>query len=100
MSDIISIDKDKMRAIAASFDEESENVQRVIGSVNSQLGVLRNGGWVADAASRFYQQMDEDVVLAMNRLRSALTMAGSQTREITSLLDSAEDEACGCLPIE
>ena len=100
MNDVISIDKERVRAIATSFDQESAVVQQVIGNVNRHLDILRNGGWIADSATQFYQQMDGEVMVAVNRLRAALTMAGQSTREIGSLMDAAEDEACNCLPTE
>lgn len=100
MNDIISVDREKIQTLAGSFDQESAAVQQVITNINRNLDMLRNGGWIADAATAFYQQMDGEVMVAVNRLRAALTLASQTTREINAVMDSAEDEACSCLPTE
>lgn len=100
MSDVISIDYEKMQKVANDFDREAGRVKKVLNDVNAQLNILRRGGWIAEAATKFYQEMDNDVCPGIDRLQSALTMASAKSRDIISTMKSSTDEACACLPRE
>lgn len=98
MADIISVDYEKMKAVANTFDQESSQVKSVLTNITNQIQVLKNGGWLADAATAYYQEMDNDVCPGINRLVQAMTQSAQVCRNICTLLDSAEQEAAGLIP--
>lgn len=100
MSDVTSIQYDGMQTVANQFDQEAARVRRVITQVNSHMSTLKGGGWIADAATRFYSEIDNDVLPAIQRLHESLGEASKVSRDIIRLLKSAEEEASACLPTE
>lgn len=97
-ADVTQVDYDRLSKVAGHFDEVSQMVNSLIQRVEDQQQVLRSGGWVANAADRFYQSMDNDVNPGLNRLRLALDTAGTVIGEISQKFQAADDEACSCIP--
>jgi WXG100 family type VII secretion target len=100
MSDITSIQYEAMQQVARSFQEESVRISRVMSVVENHLNTLKGGGWIADAATQMYREMDSEVCPAIKRLQDALTAAAEVSNEIARTLLNGEEEACGCLPSE
>lgn len=98
MSDIISIEYEQVSQIGTRFADESTRVQAVINQLEQQIQVLKQGGWIADAADAYYQEMDSDVMPAMLRLVQALSLASETMGQVASTLSNAEQEACGFFP--
>lgn len=100
MSDVTSIQYEAMQNVANQFDQEAARIQRILTQVNSHVNTLKGGGWIADAATQFYNEMDNDVCPAIQRLHDSLREASRVSREIITVLKAAEEEACGCLPTQ
>ncbi len=98
MTDVISIQYDQMRQIGGQFNQQEQLVRQMTSALHQQMQVLRGGAWIADAATSFYDNMDDEVFTAFARLQQALNRAGDVCEEIVKLLEAAEDEAGGCLP--
>lgn len=98
MSDVFQADYDQLSKVAGHFDEVSQFVNSLIQKVEDQQQILRSGGWVANAADRFYQSMDGDVRPGLDRLRLALDTAGTVLNEISHKVQAADEEACACIP--
>ena len=97
-SDIISANYQALEEIATKFSNESERIRRVEQVVSQKLNALQSGGWLADAATAFYREMESDVCPAIQRFQAALTQASQTCREISNVLKQAEEEAAQCLP--
>lgn len=100
MTDITSIQYEAMQRVADSLDQESARIERALGQVMNHLGTLKGGGWIADAATQMYREMDNDVCPAIRKLQAALQQASGVSRQIAKTLSSADEEACNCLPAE
>ncbi|MBZ0307129.1 MAG: WXG100 family type VII secretion target [Anaerolineae bacterium] len=99
MSDIVSIEYQQMSKVAQTFEQESAHVKKLLADINTQLNILRRGGWIADAANKFYQEMDSDVCPRVQRLQTALEHSGNVcAHDLQQLFHAATDEACACLP--
>jgi|SRR5690606_8174158 len=96
----VAIEYQKMREIASTFEAEAERVKQVMKSVDKHLETLKKGGWIADAATHFYGEMDSDVRPSLDRLQKALTAASDTSHEIIRLMKQAEEDASAQLPIE
>jgi WXG100 family type VII secretion target len=100
MSDMISVDYNQLSGVAQQFEQESMRVKKLMNDIDAQINTLRRGGWIADAATRFYQEMDNEVMPGVSRLQQALNQAASTCRDIATTMDDADQEACSCLPNE
>lgn len=99
MSDIVSIEYQQISKVAQTFDQESAHVKKLLADVNTQLNILRRGGWIADAANKFYQDMDNDVCPRIQRLQTALEQSATVcSNDLQQMFRGATDDACACLP--
>lgn len=98
MSDTISIEYEQMNQICTRFSEESARVRKVMNELERQIQVLKQGGWIADAADAYYQEMDSDVLPGVNRLVQALELAADATNQISTTMKNAEQEAQSFFP--
>ncbi|MFZ2488106.1 MAG: WXG100 family type VII secretion target, partial [Anaerolineae bacterium] len=57
------------------------------------LRALQSGGWEGRGAAAFFGEMSSEVLPALNRLGAALQQAQQVTRQISSVLRAAEEEA-------
>jgi WXG100 family type VII secretion target len=96
----VSIHYQTMAQIANTFDAEARRVQEVANTVENHLSTLKSGGWIADAATRFYDEMDNEICPSLERLQAALVAAGDVSRTIIQIMKQAEEEAAAQLPIE
>jgi WXG100 family type VII secretion target len=97
MTDLFSLDPEEMQKLSNEFEQESERIQRVRQNLQSDIDVLRRGGWIADAADMYYQHMDGDVMPSIDRLSRALQEASEVSRRIVELVNSADEEASSFL---
>jgi WXG100 family type VII secretion target len=93
----VAIHYQTMAQIANTFDAEARRVQEVVNAVESHLSTLKNGGWIADAATRYYNEMDNEISPSLERLQSALVAAGDVSPTIIQIMTQAEKEAAAQL---
>lgn len=96
-NDIIRADYEALEQVATRFEEEADRIRRVQQALTRQVGVLRAGGWTAEAAERFFQDMDNDVSPAVGRLFQSLKQSSTTTRQIVAIFKNAEEAAAACL---
>ena len=95
--DTLQAQYDQLEQISALFQQQSEKSNAIYRQLAQQLETLKPG-WISDAATAFYQDFDTDVLPATDRLAKALNQSSLVTRQIVSLLQSAEDECANMLP--
>lgn len=77
------------------FAAQSEAIAASLNQVKNSMAPLEGGGWIGEAASSFYNEMNGDVLPAVDRLRNALEVAGQITQQIANTLKQAEQQASG-----
>lgn len=100
MSDIVGCDFMKMNGISAEFAQQMARVKRVEAELRQHLAILQRGGWISDAANRFYGEMNSNVMPAIDRLEKAMGEGQRVTQEIANLFAQADEEASTFLPKE
>jgi WXG100 family type VII secretion target len=90
---IVQVRYETLERVSTSFQDQCDAMQRVHTTVSAKVARLKAGGWLAEGASTFYREMDNDVLPAVNRLCQALGQASTTMREIALLLQQAEEEA-------
>ena len=100
MSDTVSIDYANMQKVSQGFSHEAAAVKKVLNDLDHHLQVLDQGqGWKADAATKFYGVMRNDVMPRLKRLEHALEHTASRCQtEIPQVFKNATDEACNSIP--
>jgi WXG100 family type VII secretion target len=100
MSDTVSIDYANMQKVAQGFTHEGAAVKKIINDLDHHLQILDQGqGWKADAATKFYGVMRNDVMPRLKRLEHALEHTASRCQtEIPQVFKNATDEACNSIP--
>jgi WXG100 family type VII secretion target len=96
-SDTIRVDYKVLYNVASQFDQQQQDVQQILREVQASTDVLRQGGWISDAATQFYRTMDDAVLPRMTRLSKAMQTAATGTREIGQIMRAAEDVATASL---
>jgi WXG100 family type VII secretion target len=98
MSNTIAIEYEQVSQMSSHFSEESARVRKVLTDLERQIQVLKQGGWIGDAADAYYQEMDTDVIPGVNRLIEALTLAADTMSQLSTTMKNAEEEAQACFP--
>ena len=97
-AEVVSIDYDQMRVLRIEFDDACTKMDQVYQEISDQIETLRGGEWVADSARKYYEEMDNDVMLGVSRLVKALNRAAETTNSILNEIDAAEEEASSMIP--
>lgn len=97
MSDQIEINYEEIKKVGKQFGQRGDQMQKLVKTLEGQIGNLRSGGWIGVGANAFYAEMDNDVLPAMTRLFQALEEAESTLQRISSAFENAEEEAKSCV---
>lgn len=93
MANRIQCNYDSLANIAKTFAQEAEQSSQLMQSVKSIVDQLQNGGWIGLGAERFFEEMNDLMFPAMNRLMNTLRDAGQASSKISQALRQAEEEA-------
>jgi WXG100 family type VII secretion target len=84
---------DDLAGFGRAFAQRSDEVQNLIQQVSGLVSSLQGGGWIGLGANAFFQEMQDLVFPALNRLSAALQDASAATQRIAETFRSAEEEA-------
>ncbi|MCA9885827.1 MAG: WXG100 family type VII secretion target [Anaerolineae bacterium] len=98
MSNTIEVEYSQLRDCVRHFQREQDHAQHICNEIQAQLDVLKGGAWVADAADAFYREMEDDVLMGMRRLITALGRSSEVSSQITQIMEAAEQEASDMIP--
>ncbi len=82
-----------LEGIRNRFAQQADQVRQMSQNVRSKLEVLRDGAWIGEAANKYFDEMDSEVLPAVDRLINALEQASQATRQVSDRLHQAEEEA-------
>ncbi len=71
----------------------AEDVANLRRRFTRQMKVLEDGGWIADAATAFFNEVDDRIDPALRRLENVLVDAASVLRQTTGRFSDAEQES-------
>ncbi len=89
----IQADYAQLKDIAGQFAQHGDRTLALGRQVYGCMSQLKDGGWRGVGADRFYAEMDDQVLPALERLMKALNTGGAQTERVAQLLAAAEEEA-------
>jgi WXG100 family type VII secretion target len=93
MSSIIQADYDCLAQLSQRSCNESQRLDEYVRRVQSVLEQLAAGGWTGRGADAFFDEMESDVLPALNRLIGAVENTGYAIDQIARQLRLAEEDA-------
>ena len=86
--------------IATQFDQQVDLTRKLLQRICQQKGALEGGDWSGQGAQAFYAEMNSQVVPTVKRLIGALEQAAGTTRQITNLMQQAENDAAALFRLQ
>lgn len=93
--DTIQIRYDEIERITHAAEDQAALVRSNIRNLANILSRLQAGGWEGDAATYFFNDMNNDVFPALERLTTALDQTSITLQQIARTFQEAEAEAAG-----
>lgn len=92
MSDRIEAVYHELEGVSQRFVQQSDQIEQMRRKVMSALDQLRPT-WQGRGSEALFQEMQTEVLPAVERLKLALEEAGRVTSQVSEMLQNAEDEA-------
>jgi WXG100 family type VII secretion target len=88
----IQLNRDNGPKLAQGFDDGSAKSEAVHKNLLEQVNQLKGGDWKGPNAEKFYQIMEQTLFPANKRLTKALDEAGDTMRQVTKMINDADEE--------
>lgn len=88
----IQVEYDDIARLARRMDDEGADSQALMQRIRTLVSRLEGGGWLGQGAERFYDEMYDEVLPALNRLVEALQLTADTMRHVSFLLGDAEQD--------
>jgi WXG100 family type VII secretion target len=95
MADTTQVDYDQLLGFAQMFAAEAEEYQALNQRTRNYVEDLHGKGWIGRGSDAFFEEMQGEVLPAMERVTKALREAGQITQAIAEIFNAAEEEAQG-----
>jgi WXG100 family type VII secretion target len=92
MAENIQVQYDRIAQIAQDCSGNAEDVKRLLGQILAKKELLQTR-WDGAGARAFHLEMENEVLPALNKLRTIFTETGEVFHEITAIFSSAEQQA-------
>lgn len=96
---IVRGDYQQLSTIAGTLRSQGDAIKAMNQRIKSAQQTLEGGDWIGLGATKFYQEMNGQVMPALQRLTNALTEAGRVVQEIASTIKEAEEGASRCFHV-
>lgn len=93
----IRADYDALKRIMSLFQREGQATTQTLTRLRRSKGTLQGGQWIGQGATKFYREMDSDVLPAVQRMAKAFGEAARVTAAISRIMKQAEDDAARIL---
>ena len=88
----IDVNYEQMSQIGGKFSQQQAELKTMLENIRAQVEDLRAGGWLGDTANAFYQEMDNLLLPALERLHKSMDMANVTVDRISSDFKKAESD--------
>jgi WXG100 family type VII secretion target len=92
-NEIIQAQYDQLEQIAVRFGQQAEAATQTTQRVQQSMRALQAGGWEGRGAAAFFGEMERSVLPSMQRLSGALHQSQTVTRQVSQVMQAAEEEA-------
>lgn len=85
---------DRMDEISKSFSNQAEVVGQMLQNLQNHMEDLKPD-WIGKGSDAFFNEMESEVLPAMQRLQAALEEGGQTTARANQVIETAEQQAQG-----
>jgi WXG100 family type VII secretion target len=93
MTEVIRVDYEALQQVAEKFGQQAEAIVAMLTAVRGSMNPLEGGGWIGKGSDAFFNEMNSDILPAVQRLAEALGEANQVTNKIVSFMQQADEEA-------
>ncbi len=90
---IVRSDRDGLKEVEGTFNNEAQRVEQFSRDIMGKMDKLKGGDWIGEAATKFYERMEGEVIPELNRLRDAMGEAAKLTKDISQIMQDLEDRS-------
>ena len=98
MAEVVQFDHDQLNGIESRFTDQAEKARATERKLTEQMEVLKGGAWIGPNADKFFEVMESQLLPANKRLADALDRGSEVTRQITKMMNDADEETKGFFP--
>lgn len=95
MADKTELNYEQMKGFVKTFKTEGDEILALAKDTATRADALHGGGWVGKGADKFFEEMNGEIIPAMNRLAQALNTAADIAQKVSDTYDQAEEETQG-----
>ena len=92
MADEIRADYRQLQQVASQFSRQASAVNQMRQQVKRNMNSLQNN-WIGHGSEAFFSEMNDKVLPGTDRLYKALQEASKITKQISQLMQQAEQDA-------
>jgi WXG100 family type VII secretion target len=92
MVKVIRAQYEELEAIALRFGWQAQHIQQLRRAIQQCVNTLQHGDWKGQGASSFFNEMDAEVLPALERLTSAMEQAQTAIRKIIDVFKQTEGQ--------
>ena len=96
-SEKVRSNHDELNQIGQSFKSEADRTRQMVQKIKSAYDPLRGGDWIGKGATKFFQEMENDVFKHCKNLEQAMNEAAKVTKQVSDIMRQAEQESSNCL---
>ena len=85
---------DELVSIAKKFKDEGEDLTKLHSTTRQRVRDLHKE-WIGEAAEKFFEEMETELLPAVQRLAHALFLSQDMTNEIMKIIQEADEETAG-----
>jgi WXG100 family type VII secretion target len=85
---------DQLTSISKSFKDEGEDMVRLHSATRQRVRDLHTE-WIGEAAEKFFEEMETELLPAVQRLAQALFLSQDVTGDIMKIVQDADEETAG-----
>jgi len=86
----IKLDFDAFKNIEGSFRAQETATQGTVGKLNKVIEQLRGGDWYGEGATKFFNEMDSQIIPSMKRLQEVMGEGDRVSKEMEKTQHDAE----------
>lgn len=91
--DRTEVDFEQLSLIARKFEGEKDDMADFLVRFKARLDDLQYAGWIGSGSDKFFDEMYEEILPALDRLTHAINEAALTTRKISHIYAKAQLQA-------
>ena len=95
MANTQQVNYDEMQSIIKQLESEEEEIKALFNQTKSKVESLHGSQWMGEAADKFFQEMEGQVLPKTTKMIYALNVAGQVAKQIINIIHQADEETKG-----